>query len=380
MPVGQLQAKGCPALGERSHFSNIPYCFEIPEFEMIKVVHYLNQFFGGIGGENKADLPPRLIQGAIGPGRTIQAALGNQGEVLATVICGDNYFSEHIEGASEEVRKLISSYQADVLIAGPAFNAGRYGIACGAVCKMVQDQLGMPAVTGMYQENPGIDLYRKDVYIVPTTDSARGMGEAVNKIVNIARKLAAKEKIGKPSEDGYFSRGLLINEISDKTGAERVMDMLMSKLRGEPFESEVPRPLYDRVKPAPPIKKIDSATIALVTDGGLVPRGNPDRIEIRTATRFGRYDITKVDALNPADYEVAHEGYDSVFVRQDPNRLVPVDILRDLEREGCIGKLYDKFYSTTGVANIVEVMRRLGQAMAEELKAGNVSGVILTST
>jgi len=208
----------------------------------LRVVHYLNQFFGGIGGENKADLPPRLAQGAIGPGRAIEAALGKQGEVVATIICGDNYFAEDIEGASEEVRKLVSSYQAEVLIAGPAFNAGRYGIACGAVCKMVQNQLGIPAVTGMYQENPGLDLYRKDIYIIQTTDSARGMGEAVKKMVNIALKLAGKEKIGKPSEEGYFSRGLLINEISDKTGAERVMDMLMSKLRGEPFESEVPRP------------------------------------------------------------------------------------------------------------------------------------------
>jgi len=39
-------------------------------------------------------------------------------------------------------------------MAGPAFNAGRYGIACGAVCKMVQDRLGISAVTGMYQEIP----------------------------------------------------------------------------------------------------------------------------------------------------------------------------------------------------------------------------------
>jgi glycine reductase len=60
--------------------------------------------------------------------------------------------------------------------------------------------------------------------------------------------------------------------------------------------------------------------------------------------------------------------------------LVPVDVLRELEREGIIGKLHDRFYSTTGVANIVEVMRRLGQRIAEELKAEGVSGVILTST
>jgi len=347
---------------------------------MIKVVHYLNQFFGGIGGEEKADLLPRATQGAIGPGRAIQNALGKQGEVVATVICGDNYFAEDIEGASEEIRKLISPYQPDVVIAGPAFNAGRYGIACGAVCKTVQHQLHLPAVTGMYQENPGVDLYRGDVYIIQTTDSARGMGEAVAKMVHIAQKLVAQEKIGTPSEEGYFAQGLLVNEISEKIGAERVIDMLLSKLRGEPFESEVPRPAYDRVKPAPPIKEMGLARIAIVTDGGLVPRGNPDKIEIRTATRFGRYDIKNVDTLNPADYEVSHEGYDSGLIRQDPNRLVPVDVLRDLEKERRIGKLHDKFYSTTGVANIVEVMRRLGETIAKELKAEGVSGVLLTST
>jgi glycine reductase len=156
--------------------------------------------------------------------------------------------------------------------------------------------------------------------------------------------------------------------------------MLLKKLHGHPFESEVPRPHYDRVKPAPRIRDIHKATIALVTDGGLVPKGNPDRIEIRTATRFGKYGFKGIDTLNPEDYEVAHEGYDSVFVRQDPNRLVPVDVMRDFEKEGIIGKLHEKFYSTTGVSNIVETMRKMGQAMAEELKAEGASGIILTST
>ena len=347
---------------------------------MIRVVHYLNQFFGGIGGEDKAHMPPRAAEGAVGSARAVQAALGKEGEVVATLICGDNYFAENIEVVSEKIAKMIGPCKPDVLIAGPAFHAGRYGMACGAVCKAVQDHLGVPAVTGMYQENPGLEIYRNDVYIVPTADSARGMGEAIPKMVALARKLAAKEKIGRPSEEGYFPRGLLVNEMADKTGAERVVDMLLSKLQGKPFESEVPRPVYDRVQPAPPIREMGAATIALVTDGGLVPKGNPDKIEIRTATRFGRYDIRDVDSLNPAEYEVSHEGYDSIFVRQDPNRLVPVDVLRDLEREGRIGKLHNTFYSTTGVANIVAVMQKVGREIAEELQAAAVSGVILTST
>jgi glycine reductase len=347
---------------------------------MIRVAHYVNQFFGGIGGEDKADMPPRLVEGMVGPGKAVQAALGDQGEVVATVICGDNYFAEHVERASEEVRELLRPYKPDLLVAGPAFNAGRYGIACGATCRMAQNNLGIPAITGMYEGNPGVDLYRKDVYIIQTKDSARGMVDAVNKMVTFAGKLLRKENIGRPAEEGYFARGQLINETADRTGAERVVDMLLAKLRAEPFESEVARPFYDRVKPALRIKDIHSATIALVTDGGLVPKGNPDKIEMITATRFGRYDIKNIDTLNPEAYEVSHGGYDSTLVRQDPNRLVPVDAMRDLEREGVIGKLHDTFYSTTGLASIVVIMKKVGQGIAESLKAEGVSGVILTST
>jgi glycine reductase len=275
---------------------------------------------------------------------------------------------------------LLKAYQPDVVVAGPAFDAGRYGIACGAVCKGVQEQLGIPAVTGMYKENPGVDLYRKDVYIVETEDSARRMAEAVTKMVNIVFKLVDKKNIGKPSEEGYFPRGYLENEVSDRLGAERVVSILLAKLRGEPFESEVSLPKYDRVESAPGIKDLGSATIALVTDGGLVPKGNPDRIEDRAATRFGAYSLKGSNILDPHDYEVSHVGYTPVFVLQDPHRLVPVDVMRDLEKEGIIGKLHEKFYSTAGAVNIVENVKKMGQAIAKELKNEGVSGVILTST
>ncbi len=346
----------------------------------LRIVHYLNQFFGGIGGEDKAHVGPQVKPGPIGPGRAVQEALGERGKVVATIICGDNYFAERIEEATAEVIGLLKAYQPDVVIAGPAFDAGRYGIACGALCKGVQDQLGVPAVTGMFRENPGVDLFRKHVYIIETEGSARRMAGAVGKIVNIVCRLAAKEKIGKPSEEGYFPRGYLENEVSDRMGAERVVSLLLAKLRGESFKSEVSVPKYDRVEIAPGIRDLREAIIALVTDGGLVPKGNPDRIEDRAATRFGSYSLKGKDALDPKDYEVTHVGYTPVFVLQDPHRLVPVDVMRDLEKEGMIKKLHEKFYSTAGAVNIVENVKKMGQAIAKELKNEGVSGVILTST
>ena len=109
-----------------------------------KIVHYINQFFANIGGEERADIAPEKRDGVVGPGAGLQGELKKAGidaEIVATVICGDSYFNENLDKAKAEVLEMIKSYSPDLVIAGPAFNAGRYGTACGTVAKMVQDEL-----------------------------------------------------------------------------------------------------------------------------------------------------------------------------------------------------------------------------------------------
>ena len=345
-----------------------------------RVVHYLNQFFAEIGGEEKVNIPPLVKEGAIGPGRILQQALGEEWEIVATVICGDSYFAENIEEASAKVVELISSYQPDVFVAGPAFNAGRYGVACGASCSAVGKKLGIPVVTGMYKENPGLDIYRKEVYITPTSNSARRMKDDIPAVASLLRKLGLGQEIGSPQEEGYFPRGLRVNRFVDRTGAERAVDMLLLKLKGEPFQTEYSMPTFERIPPSPPIGDLRSATIALVTSGGIVPRGNPDRIESASASKFAGYDIAGLDALTPAAYETVHGGYDPVYANEDPDRVLPLDAMRALEKDGTIGKLYDRYYVTVGNATSVANSERFGKAIAAELKSAGVGGVILTST
>lgn len=346
----------------------------------LKIVHYLNQFFGGIGGEDKADIGPQVKEGALGPGRLAQQSLGEGDEIVATIICGDNYFAQNVEKATEEVLRLLDPYKPDALIAGPAFFAGRYAIACGALCQAVQNRMGIPAVTGMYRENPAADLYGRDVVIVETESSAKNMAEVLPKMVDIAARMAFGQKIGKPADEGTLPRGILVNEASPQNAAERAVSMLLAKVAGQPFQSEVPLPDYDDVPAAAGMAGLGSARIALVTDGGLVPAGNPDRIEHERATKYGRYSIEGMDRLNPGEFEVHHAGYTPVFVNEDPNRLLPVDVMRDLEREEAFGKLHPVFFSTSGCASILTNVKKMGEGIAEELKAGGVDGVLLTST
>lgn len=78
---------------------------------MIKVVQYINQFFAQIGGEEMAYVKPEVREGIVGP--------------------------------------------------GAAFNAGRYGVACGTISTAVKEELGIPSLTGMYVENKNIKKHKK---------------------------------------------------------------------------------------------------------------------------------------------------------------------------------------------------------------------------
>jgi betaine reductase len=346
----------------------------------IRVVHYLNQFFAQIGGEEKADVGPGFKDGPVGPGRALQQALGENGDVVATIFCGDNYFAEQQEQVVDDVLRQLAEYKPDLLIAGPAFESGRYGIACGAICQAARQRFGIAAVAGMDEDNVGATLYRKNIYIVNSGATIARMVPTLQRMAALGLNLVRGEPIGKPEDEGYLARGIKRNQFAAKPPAERAVDMLLAKLRGDAFTSEIAPPKFAGAKPAAPLRNLSSAVIALVTDGGLVLEGNPDKIEPGRPTRFTTIPIAGVDSLDADRYDAVHSGYDTTFTNQDPNRLVPLDAMRELERQGVFGKLHEFVHSTGGAHAAVDNATNIGQGIAARLKAAGVTGVILTST
>jgi len=346
----------------------------------IRIVHYINQFFAGIGGEEKADIRPELREGIVGPGAALNAQFKGEAEIVATIICGDSYFNENVEEAKAEIMDMVKKYNPDLFIAGPAFNAGRYGVACGTICKAVKESLNIPVVTAMYIENPGADMYKKDLYIMETGNSAAAMRTAAPALAKLALKLAKGEEIGAPYAEGYISRGVRKNIFREERGSKRAVDMLMKKLKGEEFVTEYPMPDFDNVAPNPAVKDMSKAKVALVTSGGIVPKGNPDHIESSSASKYGKYDIADFNDLTEATHETAHGGYDPVYANADSDRVLPVDVLRDIEKEGVIGELHRYFYTTTGNGTSVANSKAFAAKFSQELVADGVDAVILTST
>jgi glycine reductase len=344
----------------------------------VRVLHYLNQFFAGIGGEAQASTRPHLVRGAVGPGLMLDDALRGRGRVVSTLVCGDDAFHDDPEARLAELVELASPAGGDVLIAGPAFNAGRYGVACGSLCGAVSARLGLPAVTAMFPENPGVAACGR-AYVLPAGDTAASMRDALERLAAFALRLADRHPVGPAASEGYLPRGQRVNVFVERSAAERVVDLMVAKLRGSAAPGEIPRLSLPAAPPAPPLADPGRARIALVTEGGVVPRGNPDRFGSRRATMWRKYPVP-VERLSADRYECVHSGFDTRWVQEDPNRVLPVDACRRMEREGKIGVLHDHYYVTVGVGTALDQARRFGREIAEDLCRDGVDGAIMTAT
>ena len=344
---------------------------------MVRAVHYLNQFFAGLGGEEAAETPPTRLEGPVGPGRGLAAEL--QGiEILATLACGDDYFGEHEEDALARLCELLEAERPDLLVAGPAFGSGRYGFACARFSRLASEELGIPALAAMHEDNPGVATAEGKVLVASTAVNVGGMREALPRMARLAEALAAGRELGPPAEEGYLPRGFRRNRRAEASGAERALDLLLDKLAGE-TRSEVAGG-FDGVPPPAPVADVSTALLALVTEAGCVPQGNPDRLPTIRAQGWLRYELGGAETLASGRYESVHGGFDVTLANEDPNRLVPLDTVSALAAEGRIGRIHDVFYTTTGNGTPVAAATSFGREIAAELRDAGVQAVLLSGT
>ena len=349
--------------------------------ETLRVVHYLNQFFGGIGAEEHANIPLQVEEGAVGPGRAVQQMLGDQGTVVATFVCGDNYFVEEGERAAIAARQALEHYAPDLVLAGPAFDAGRYGVACAQMCAVAKEA-GVPAVTGMYPENPGYTTFRRELVCVPTGTRATEMQAILTRMIELGAKLARGEELGPAAREGLFAHGPQeIRRASTAwlgAGHRHAGD---PRERERPYPSEVLLQQYETVPPPPPVKDLGQVTLGLVTSGGLVPRGNPDGQVSGFAQQAFRYSIEGQQALSTEDWESVHGGFNPhILNTKKPSYVLPLPVLRELEAEGEIGAIYPYFFSTVGNGTAVSQAKQMGAQIAEEFKRAQIRAALLVAT
>lgn len=340
----------------------------------VRLVHYINQFFAGQGGEDAATARPASQDGPLGPGRKLQQLLGDDAEVVATVWCGD----DHAGGPEviDEIMALVRAARPDLVVTGPAFTSGRYGLACARVAAAAAAD-GLPVVAAMHPDNPGVDEAGV-APVVASADTARRMGPSLETLAAAVRKVAAGEPL--TADDGRVGRIPRRNVTVEATSAERAVALALARLGGDREATEVPLPRFDQVTPAPPVDDVSQAVVALVTEGALVPDANPDSLESARATRWVRYPLDGRDALPAGEFRSVHGGFSTVWANEDPHRIVPLDVARELEAEGVIGKLHGEYLVTAGNGTSVGNARRFGVEWAADLRRQGVQAALLTAT
>ncbi len=351
---------------------------------MFTAIHVVNQFFAGLGGEEKADTFVSVFDGASGAARGLQTQLQDNAKVVATIWYGDNYFHDHVEEAKAAIVREIELRRPDVVVAGPAFNSGRYGFASVEICEAVSKSLGIPCVVGMHSENPAVSAYRNNknlkVYLLPTSETATGMGEALSLMARFACRLASGAEIKSAQQEGYLPRGVRRDEKADRPAVKRAISMLLDRLNGRPITTEIPVEIWDQVQIAAPLTDLSKSTIAIMTTSGVVPWGNPDGFKIFRNTHWRKYSIAELNRMEPGRWEAIHGGYNVSFINQNPDYGLPLDVLRELEAERIIGKLYPAYYVVPGNQGSPSVMRRIGEEIAADMRKEGADGVLLVAT
>ena len=190
---------------------------------MLKAIHYINQFFGQVGGEDAADAKPIFHDDLVGCSMMLNQMVKPDIEVTNTIVCGDNYITNHTDEALKEIFAWLDTKKFDIFFAGPAFMAGRYGVGCGIMCKAVAERYHVPVITSMNEENPGVEEYKSVCYIFKGGRKATFMKDDVTAMAKFAKKIA---KVIRGSSGGFRSCKAMGFMLEDRGIAQVSMNMV----------------------------------------------------------------------------------------------------------------------------------------------------------
>lgn len=361
----------------------------------IKALLYLNTHFAGLTGEDLENQPPKLYEPEelTGQNKFYEKIGGENVEIIGIITGGDNYVTENEEKAIREILSLIRiccvrKYPAkpDVLFAGPCFKAGRYGSFSEALCDAASKQYDLFTITALHQENPGVEEYnnrnfkeKKHSYVIRAGLNASSSSPVITRMISLAIKLISNKKVS-PKKDGYFPRGRRLNTFTQTSGYVRALDMLLKKLNDEKFSTELSMPSIEVVPPAKAILDLSKAKVAIGTTGGIVPIDNPDKIAGSDAKNCGVYYIGDLEKFSSGTHCTVHAGYDPVRANENPNWVLPLDLMRQLEKESVIGSLHNEYFATVGNGTEVANAEAMALEVGRKLKTAGVQAIILTST
>lgn len=141
-------------------------------------------------------------------------------------------------------------------------------------------------------------------------------------------------------------------------------------LQSEIYAPVTPPPVF-----TPVTKELKDMTVALATAAGVHLKSDK-RFNLAGDTSFR---LIPGDAPS-SELMVSHGGYDNGDVNKDINCMFPIDRLRELEKEGFIGKVAPIHFGFMGGGGNQQVFtEQTGPEIARRLKEEGVDAVLMTA-
>lgn len=147
---------------------------------------------------------------------------------------------------------------------------------------------------------------------------------------------------------------------------------------------------YDAGPFAAPAKPVSQSRLALLTSSGhFVAGDDPEPFGVRDMTQQVAIErieefvktapsLSSIPIETPsAQLRVRHGGYDIRSARSDPNVALPIEILRELHRDGIIGELWRTAYSFVGACAQRRLLKINGPQWVDRFKHHKIDAVLL---
>lgn len=163
----------------------------------MKLVMIYDQIQAGAGTKDDKMLGLNITKERVGPAVMMESSLKEiDAQVLATLYCGNGYYSENKD---EVIRKMVAMVQkigADAVICGPSFNYLEFSDMCANVASEL-NKLEIPVVCAMSEENENvIKQFSKEINIVKCPKKGGvGLNQTLKDLASVVKSMVDKTEI-----------------------------------------------------------------------------------------------------------------------------------------------------------------------------------------
>ncbi|MFV0479040.1 MAG: GrdB-related putative oxidoreductase [Anaerorhabdus sp.] len=171
----------------------------------MKILLVFDQGLAGAGGKSNPNIELTAVKGGVGSALMLEPHLAKKNiEILATLYCGNQYFTEHQDEVVNKMSAMAKKLNPDYVVCGPCFDFKEFAKMSAMVATSIANKTEIKACAMMAEQNQEIiDEYKNRIPIVKMpkkggtglNDSLINLCDLIEKSTEIEQYNELKDKV-----------------------------------------------------------------------------------------------------------------------------------------------------------------------------------------